>query len=101
MVRLGSVALLLLSLPAAAWSAPPSTADDSQPMRTFELPRSGEHRRFTPSEPIGRTAIAPNANFGFGMFGLKSEKSDLQPVTGREIDAPKRRRAAVGFSMKF
>jgi hypothetical protein len=96
MVRVCSVALLLLSLPAAAWAAPPSLVDNS-----FELPRSADHSRFGRSEPIGRTTIAPNAQFGFGMFGLRSEKTQLQPVIVREIIGPKQRRAAVGFTVKF
>jgi hypothetical protein len=98
MVRLGSVALIAISLPAAAWSNPPSSS--SEPLRTFHLPQPAADR-FAREDRIGRTQIAPNTHFGFGMFGLKSEKSPLRPVTGREIDAPKQRRAAVGFSLRF
>lgn len=98
MVRLGSVALIAILLPAVAWSNPPSSS--SEPVRTFHLPQPSADR-FAREDRIGRTQIAPNTQFGFGMFGLKSEKSPLQPVTGREIDAPKQRRAAVGFSLRF
>lgn len=98
MVRMVPVALLIMSLPVAAWSKPP--AADAGQRQTFNLPRSSDHYRFAPG-PAGRTEIAPNAHFGFGIFGMKSEKSFLQRVTGREIDAPKQRRAAVGFSLKF
>ena len=95
MVRLGSVALLALSLPAAAWGGPPDRP------RSYQLPSTSPHLRQVVEAPMGRTEIAPNAHFGFGMFGLKSEKTYLQPVTGREIDTRKQRRAAVGFSLKF
>ena len=101
MVRLGSIAVILLSLPAAAWSNPPATAEDAQNSRSFHLPQSSDHHRFVPNESIGRTEIGPNAHFGIGMFGLKPDKMHLQPVTGREIILPKQRRAAVGFSLKF
>lgn len=100
MVRLGSFALILLSLPAAAWSAPPTEPRASKHTDSFQLPRSADDRRFAPKAP-GRAEIAPNTHFGFGIYGLKPEKSYLQPATGREIDAPKQRRAAVGFSLKF
>ena len=98
MVRLGSVALLALSLPVAALGSPPagSTAETE---RSFHLPKP--HHRFESDTNFGRTEVAPNATFGFGMFGLKYEKSHLQPATGREIDTRKQRRAAVGFSLKF
>lgn len=97
MVRLGSVALIALSLPAAALCNPPT---NNQPVRNFHLQQPSADR-FAPDGRFGRTEIAPNTHFGFGVFGLKSEKSHLQPVTVREIDAPKQRRAAVGFSLKF
>ena len=97
MVRLTCVALLALSLPAVAWSGPPATAAGKG--RSFLLPQP--HHRFESDPVIGRAEIAPNATFGFGMFGLKYERSHLQPVTGREIDTRKQRRAAVGFSLKF
>ena len=99
MVRSAAVALLLLLLPATAWSKPPAT--DPAQGRNFDLPRPSAHHRFAPEGPIGRTEVAPNAHVGFGLFGMKSERTYLQPVTGREIDAPKQRRAAVGFSLRF
>ena len=100
MVRFSAVALILLSLPATAWSAPPNSAQGGNQSIAFHLPPSGDDHRFRPNQP-GRAEIAPNAHFGFGMFGLKSEKTHLKPVTGREIDSRKQRRAAVGFSLKF
>lgn len=99
MVRLGSVALVLLLLPTAAWSKSPTT--DSDRARSFDLPQPSAYADLAPDRPIGRAEIAPNAHFGFGIFGMKSEKTHLQPATGREIDTRKQRRAAVGFSLKF
>ena len=101
MIRLGSVALIALSLPTAAWSNPPTTADQPQQKQSFHMPRPSSDYGLAPDTRIGRAEIAPNAQFGFGMFGLKSERSHLQPVTVREINAPKQRRAAIGFSLKF
>lgn len=98
MARLGSIALIALSLPAAAWGDPPPPESNRAPR--YQLPRPDE-RRFEPSGRLGRTEIAPNTHFGFGMFGLKPDVTHLQRVTGREINAPKQRRAAVGFSLKF
>lgn len=98
MVRLTAAALLILWLQAPAWSKAPE-ADPAQG-RSFDLPQSSAHHLFAPG-PIGRAQVAPNAHVGFGIFGMKSERTHLQPVTGREIDAPKQRRAAVGFSLRF
>lgn len=100
MVRLGSVALILVSLPSAAWSGPPDSGR-TLPTRGFEMPRQFARSLVDGERHFGRAQIAPGAHFGFGMFGLKSEKSHLRPVTGRELDAPKQRRAAVGFSLRF
>jgi hypothetical protein len=101
MVRLVSDALIIFSLPAVAWGNPPMAAEDERQARSFQMPRPSADRRYIPEGPFGRAEIAPNTHFGFGMFGLKSEKAFLQSVTGGEIDTPKRRRAAVGFSLKF
>jgi hypothetical protein len=95
MVRLGSVVLIAISLPAAAWSNPPDRS------RSYHLPSTSSHLRFNADATVVRAGVAPNAHLGFGMFGLKSEKALLQPATGREIDMRKQRRAAVGFSPKF
>ncbi|HET9397498.1 MAG TPA: hypothetical protein VFO45_01630 [Sphingomicrobium sp.] len=97
MVRLGSAALLALSLPAVAWSNPP----DGDRARSFHLPSTSFDHRFAADGAFGQSEIAPNTTFGFGMFGLKMEKSPLRPATGSEIDARKQRRAAVGFSLRF
>lgn len=100
MVRLAFVALIVL-LPTAAWSNPPASAEGSGRPQSFHLPPTSDHHRFAPDGSVGRALIAPNTHFGVGIFGLKSEKSYHQPVTGREIDTRKQRRAGVGFSLKF
>lgn len=98
MVRLGSVALFAMSLPAAAWGSPPSS-EISGPASSFQLPRPAGN--FAPVSEFGRARIAPNMRVGFGVFGLRPERNPLRPVTVQEINTPKQRRAAVGFSMQF
>lgn len=95
MVRLSCVALLMLAAPAAGWGKPPA-----QP-RDFQMPTKHDFRDFAPDGPSIQTEISPNTRFGLGMFGLKSEKAPLRPATVREIETPKQRRTAVGFSVKF
>ena len=98
MVRLVTLAALCLSLPAMASGNPPAGTSDLA--RNFQVPRP-DSGRFDTEDRLGRTQIAPNTMFGFGVFGLKSDKSPLRPATGRELDLPKQRRAAVGISLKF
>lgn len=98
MARLSSVALIALWIPAVAWAD--QRASNRELARNFDLPRLAAGS-FVSDGRIGRAQIAPNAHVGFGMFGLKPEKSLLPPVTVREIDAPKQRRTALGFSLRF
>jgi len=98
MIRLGAVALLALSSASFAQGGPAATAPESGP--GFQIPKA-DGDRFDTDGRVGRTRIAPNALFGFGMFGLKSEKTPLRAATGRELDEPKQRRAAVGLSLSF
>jgi hypothetical protein len=53
------------------------------------------------SGPFASTQVAPNARLGVGFFGLKRERSGMGAATVREVNAPKTRRAAIGFSLKF
>lgn len=53
------------------------------------------------SRIIAGTELGPNAVFGMGMFGFKGEKSLHSPVTARDLDTTRRRKAAVGFSLRF
>ena len=98
MVRVTAIALFSLLLPAVALAIPPASTPDGT--QRFQLP-DPHADRFESGDRIGRTEIAPNTLFGFGMFGLKSEKSPQRAVTGRELDLPKQRRPAVGFSLRF
>lgn len=99
MVRLGSVALIAISLPAAAWSSPPASDRISKKAHSFHMPRPADE--FAPASDFGKAEIAPNMRVGFGVFGMKSERGHLRPATVQEINSPKQRRAAVGFSMQF
>ncbi len=47
------------------------------------------------------TALLPNTMFGLGLFGERANREPLAPVTAREINLPKQRKAAVGFSLRF
>ena len=84
----------------APWSGiekPPETSNFSMPHAapapTAEM--NGGSRIFA------GTALLPNTMFGLGLFGERVSGEPLAPVTGREIDLPKRRKAAVGFSLRF
>lgn len=101
MVRQFAVALLLMSLPAAAWSKPPKPTDKADRERGFHMPQLADLQRFEADGPQLKAEISPNSSFGIGIFGLKPDKTHLRPVTVREITVPRQRRAAVGFSLKF
>ena len=98
MVRVGAVVLLAFSSASFAQGSPSATSPIPGP--SFHIPKPASDR-FDTEGRIGRTRIAPNALFGFGMFGLKSDKDPLRAATGRELDEPKQRRAAVGLSLSF
>ena len=110
MVRLVVMALLGLSLPVAAWSAEPP-AQAAPPKPEISAPQTYSSRNFSLSPSSlsyeafdgfnTHTEIAPNARFGFGIFGLKKERSREAPVTVREIGTPRTRRAGVGLSVRF
>lgn len=110
MPRLGFAPLLLILLPTPAW-AQSSANLGTGPQRATQPDRSEVSRR---DFAIGEaqwgesedrisisTEIGPNLSAGLGMFGHKRDKGYQRPVTGRELDLPKSRRAGVGFSLKF
>lgn len=110
MARPGFVLLFLILLPVPGW-AQSSANVGSGLQRATQPDRSDSFRRdFTIGE-IGRvesddrisisTEIGPNLTAGVGLFGPKRDKNYQRPVTGRELDLPKSRRAGVGFSLKF
>ena len=110
MARLGMVPLFLILLPAPAWAQSSANLGSGlQRMIPPERP-DASRRDFAISETQWgesgdrisvSTEIGPNLTAGLGMFGHKRDKGYLRPVTGRELDLPKSRRAGVGLSLKF
>lgn len=109
-MRFAVIALLGLSLPVSAWSSEPAAqatpvkpdiAAQSELNGSLSLSPSSSLSRWESDELNTHAEIAPNARLGFGIFGLKSERSRQAPVTVREIDIPKTRRAGVGLSIRF
>ena len=106
-------ALSLMLLPVPAWSQPASAPDKpaaapstwqvremAPPARRFTMESVPDLWKYE-SRTFATTGIAPGTTFGFGQFGLKSERSRLAPVTVLEVNSPRTRRAAVGVSFKF
>lgn len=100
--------MALSTLPVAAAGADPaspwSTDERAKPIPNFGIaPQSGAARlqRDDGSRIIAGTEIMRNGTLGFGFFGQKSESPALSPVTARDLTVSKRRKAAVGFSLKF
>ena len=110
MPRLGFVSLFLILLPVPAWAqssanlgsgiqraTPPDRSNVSR--RDFAI---GEAQWGESDDRISlSTNIGPNLSAGLGVFGHKRDKGYQRPVTGRELDLPKSRRAGVGLSLKF
>lgn len=93
MARLFPVAFLSLL---TAFPASAQTTADAENWRVRDVSFALEPAL----QPPG-TTIGSHGRLGLGMFGLKSEQSRQRAVTVREIDAPRHRRAGVGFSLKF
>lgn len=110
MARLGVAPLILALLPAAAWAQPsesfkPGLQQPSRPSQSnasrhdFEI---GETDWRESEERISiSTKIGPNLSAGIGMFGYKRDRAHQAPVTARDLDLPKSRRAGMGISLKF
>jgi hypothetical protein len=92
MARLHAVALvaLLTSIPSAAQTV------GSDNWRFREVRPAVEPARQLPGAKLGA-----NGRFGIGMFGIRDDSARRRPVIVREVDAPRHRRAGVGFSLKF
>ncbi|HET9336941.1 MAG TPA: hypothetical protein VFO12_11120 [Sphingomicrobium sp.] len=110
MARLGFAPLFLILLPAPGWAQSWPNAGTvqqraTQPERSEIFRRDftiGESRWDETDDRISiSTQLGPNFTGGLGMFGQKRDKGYQKPVTGRELDLPKSRRAGVGFSLKF
>lgn len=114
MARLVGVALITLFLPATGWSQPVHNiatspyevsrpAEPKSPSRHYGLSGDGDHSRRSEDGHgmLASVEVGPNSRIGFGMFGLKPHASYGSPVTNREINTRRSRRAGVGFSLKF
>ena len=55
----------------------------------------------TPERQPPSIDVGSYGRLGLGMFGLKSETPRSRAVTGRDLSAPRQRRAGVGWSLKF
>lgn len=105
------MARLLVALPLALLSVPAWSQTDSFIGYSNSPPSAPLGQRFTmptapksqPYEgrPFAAAEIGPNATFGLGMFGLKQERFGMAPTTVREVNSPRTRRPALGFSLKF
>lgn len=93
MVRLVPVTLLLLlaSEPADAQS---ESGADAWRFRQVEYSNNANLQ-------LSATTIGSRGRLGLGIFGFKSDPARQRAVTVREVDAPRHRRAGIGFSLKF
>lgn len=93
MARLVPVALLsvLVAQPAAT-----QVAANPENWRVREIYFTVDRASQLPA-----TAVGSHGRLGLGIFGLNTEPTRQPAVTVRDVDAPRRRRAGVGFSMKF
>jgi hypothetical protein len=94
MVRLGSVALMLLLGSTPTWAQP---SPNSHQWRIGEVARHAWSRPIS----IASTEIAPNATFGLGVFGLKPDRARQPAVTVHETNMPRTRRAGIGLRLGF
>jgi hypothetical protein len=115
LTRLVPIALLLSILPASAWSqtnvngasvvSPESWQTKMTEVRPPNYSLQGAGSAVAPLDSSTRmfasTEISSYATVGFGLFGLKRERSLLPHVTGYDGSRPRSRRAAVGLSLKF
>jgi hypothetical protein len=103
-------------LPASAWSqsnvnAAPVASPESWQTKMAEAPppnysvHSTGSAATTPPDSSTRMfagmEVSSDATVGFGLFGLKRERSLLPHVTGYDASRPRSRRAAIGLSLKF
>jgi hypothetical protein len=115
LTRLIAIALIVSILPASALgqtnvdSAPVVSSTWQTKMAEGRLPnyslQSEESAATAPSGSNTRmfasTEVSSQATVGFGLFGLKRERSPQPHVTGYDASRPRSRRAAIGLSLKF
>lgn len=86
-----------LTSPWSGGEEPPETSSYSMP-HSSPAPPAGTNGG---TRIFAGTALLPNTVFGLGLFGERANREPLAPVTAREINLPKQRKAAVGFSLRF
>lgn len=110
MARLGAVPLIAALLPAAAWAQSsesltpgflqsPKQSQIDASRHDFVIGETGwreSEERISISTKIGR-----NLSAGIGMFGYRRDTAYHAPVTARDLDLPKSRRAGIGISLNF
>lgn len=109
MARLGAVPLIAALLPAAAWAQSsesftgllqsPKQSQIDASRHDFVIGETGwreSEERISISTKIGR-----NLSAGIGMFGYRRDRAYHAPVTARDLDLPKSRRAGIGISLNF
>ncbi|HTK58968.1 MAG TPA: hypothetical protein VL336_08305 [Sphingomicrobium sp.] len=115
MTRLITIALFMSILPASAWGqsngdvtplASPSWQTKKAEVNPSNYSLQGAGPAATAPSGSGTrmfasTEVSSHATIGFGMFGLKPERSAQPHVTGNDAGKPRSRRAAVGLSLKF
>lgn len=110
MARLVPIASMIAILSAPAWSQPTPVAPISAP----EASQHGKAPNYDipddqvtsigggfGSQVLAGTQLAPDTLVGFGIFGLKAEKSPHAAATARDLSITRSRKAAVGVSLKF
>ncbi|HEU0311198.1 MAG TPA: hypothetical protein VFR36_08280 [Sphingomicrobium sp.] len=104
------VASVLAAVPVQAQHAPSKAtspwhiSEQKKPERSFNLadaPKDPGTAGDKGAKIVAGTELYPNATFGVGMFGEKSERPAQLPATNRDYTVPSTRKAAVGFALKF
>lgn len=114
MVRLASVALLLVAVVTPGWS---QSLGPSAKLVSLEASRAGspglpqqqyalrgssaETGEDSPGHMFAGTEFSPNSRLGVGVFGLKRSSATMPPVTVYEVNTRQSRKPGVGFSLKF
>jgi hypothetical protein len=115
LTRLIAIALIASILPASAWgqtnmdSTPVVSSTWQTKMAEGHLPNySLQNEDSATTAPRGSntrmfasTEVSSTATVGFGLFGLKRERSAQRHVTGNDASRPCSRQAAIGLSLKF
>ena len=110
MARIVPIASMIAVLSAPAWSQPTPAVPISAPeahhhgrTQNYDVPddqQTSVGGGFG-SRVLAGTELAPDTLVGFGIFGLKAEKSPHAAATARDLSVTRSRKAAVGLSLKF